>query len=256
MKLIEKKCPNCGASLEFNEKDKSCTCAYCHRSFEIEREENKEDYNLNEIAVTKSFSILFLIVPIIIFIGIVLLMYNIFKFNVERKHDEFEEKVQKQKEVIKKKKEEIETKDEDIEKLLSSADELSSTILDALNIEATFNIKNAIGNKERSSFNVEERKREKVYVAYKKGSTNYLIAIYKVLYKDFFNQKDMHTLYVPLVYENVRKNAIRLDNTTVSAPEYYFNKDKTTYAYGYSTYEEAYNDVVKPLESEYTITEK
>ena len=38
MRIIEKKCPNCGAALEFNETDKSCKCNYCKRSFEIERD--------------------------------------------------------------------------------------------------------------------------------------------------------------------------------------------------------------------------
>ena len=55
MKLIEKKCPNCGANLEFKETDKSCSCSYCHRSFEIERESNldtddiSKQFNLSEL---------------------------------------------------------------------------------------------------------------------------------------------------------------------------------------------------------------
>ena len=47
MKLIEKKCPNCGGSLEFSETDKSCKCEYCHRAFEIER---AEKLDVNDIA--------------------------------------------------------------------------------------------------------------------------------------------------------------------------------------------------------------
>ena len=38
MKLIEKKCPNCGASLSFDENDKVTKCDYCKREFEIERD--------------------------------------------------------------------------------------------------------------------------------------------------------------------------------------------------------------------------
>lgn len=38
MKLVEKKCPNCGASLSFNSTDKEVTCNYCKVSFEIERD--------------------------------------------------------------------------------------------------------------------------------------------------------------------------------------------------------------------------
>ena len=47
MNLIEKKCPNCGANLEFNENDKSCKCQYCHREFEIKRDSN----NYNEFSL-------------------------------------------------------------------------------------------------------------------------------------------------------------------------------------------------------------
>lgn len=58
MKLIEKKCPNCGASLSFNDNDNSCICEYCKRIFEIERETNSKnnrgidemaEYNLTEL---------------------------------------------------------------------------------------------------------------------------------------------------------------------------------------------------------------
>ena len=46
MELIEKKCPNCGASLEFGDNDKSCTCNYCHRSFIIEKNTTLDVENL------------------------------------------------------------------------------------------------------------------------------------------------------------------------------------------------------------------
>ena len=40
MRLIEKRCPNCGASIEFSDDAKSCKCDYCNRSFEIERKDS------------------------------------------------------------------------------------------------------------------------------------------------------------------------------------------------------------------------
>jgi hypothetical protein len=45
MKLVEKKCPNCGGSLKFNYEDKETTCEFCGRSFEIERDDNIADDN-------------------------------------------------------------------------------------------------------------------------------------------------------------------------------------------------------------------
>ncbi len=265
MKLIEKKCPNCGASLEFDEKDKSCNCTYCHRSYEIEREETKEDieYKLKELQeITKKLgpSPIFFIIPVIIFVGFAFLIYSIFSFNVKTDHDNFEKNAKESKENYEKKVKESEEKynkeKEEKEKivLLEDAKDITDSALDNLDHEAVFAIKNAKGNTQKTYFTIEERKRDKVYVAYKEGS-NYFIAIYKVKYKDFFNQSDMQTIYVPLVYENV-ENPIGFYNVKVDAPEYYFTDAKDTYAYGYASFDEAYNNVVKPLESEYTITER
>lgn len=53
MRLIEKKCPNCGAGLEFKEEDKSCKCSYCHRSFEIERDNNLNVSDISEQFILK-----------------------------------------------------------------------------------------------------------------------------------------------------------------------------------------------------------
>ena len=43
MRLVEKKCPNCGAKLSFEKTDKEVTCKYCNRSYEIERDANLND---------------------------------------------------------------------------------------------------------------------------------------------------------------------------------------------------------------------
>lgn len=58
MRLIEKKCPNCGGGLKFTFEDKETKCEYCGRCFEIERDEkiadnedemfNSENYALTE----------------------------------------------------------------------------------------------------------------------------------------------------------------------------------------------------------------
>ena len=91
MRLVEKKCPNCGGELKFSFEDKETTCEFCGRSFEIERDENidgdnEEIFNAEHYALTEeqkkvagavlgSFAIM-QVVPIIIIaffvIGIVL----------------------------------------------------------------------------------------------------------------------------------------------------------------------------------------
>ena len=45
MRLVEKKCPNCGGSLKFNYEDTETKCEFCGRCFEIERDNNITDDN-------------------------------------------------------------------------------------------------------------------------------------------------------------------------------------------------------------------
>ena len=43
MKLIEKKCPNCGSNLQFDKDDTDVTCKYCNASYEIQRDGDLDD---------------------------------------------------------------------------------------------------------------------------------------------------------------------------------------------------------------------
>ena len=92
MKLVEKKCPNCGASLSFDSDDKEVICKYCNNSFEIERDLkdlidtekiakiandmlDPEIFSLHKKAM-KSFSSIFIIAWAIIFIvGLVIFIF-------------------------------------------------------------------------------------------------------------------------------------------------------------------------------------
>lgn len=58
MRLVEKKCPNCGGELKFGFEDKETTCEFCGRSFEIERDEkvnndNEERFNADYYSLTE-----------------------------------------------------------------------------------------------------------------------------------------------------------------------------------------------------------
>lgn len=79
MKLIEKKCPNCGAKLSFNENDKNVHCEYCNANYEVKKDDTKidnseEDYDL--VKIKKFASTIFTwfafssVVPFIIFLFI------------------------------------------------------------------------------------------------------------------------------------------------------------------------------------------
>lgn len=256
MKLIEKKCPNCGANLEFKDSDKSCKCSHCGSSFEIERDKDKSDLSDQfDLKPLKAFSIFsaftfaeIFIIFIIVFVIIIALFFQVFNFKSSSEK-------------------ELETKYEnDIisdlfkeKSYVESVDKLSNSDISSINHKSEMKIsyRGEGANDVDHSYNRSGKpRREKIYVAYKKDG-NYIITIYKAVYHDFFHQESSYTVYVPIVFENVKEDvSFSLGDGEVSAPEYYFNSEKTSYTYGYASFEEAYNNVVKPLEKDYTITEK
>lgn len=91
MKLVEKKCPNCGANLVFDKSDNEITCKYCKTSYEIEREKNLEemldtafssaDYILHKKMINKFSKGVFIIssiIFIVIFIFFIIMFFGVF----------------------------------------------------------------------------------------------------------------------------------------------------------------------------------
>lgn len=72
MKLIEKRCPNCGAGLSFNENDKNVQCEYCKMNYEIKKDEEKQgtlsadEINLVEVQKVGKYVMLYFILSSII----------------------------------------------------------------------------------------------------------------------------------------------------------------------------------------------
>lgn len=262
MKLIEKKCPNCGASLEFSETDKSCSCQYCHRAFEIERDKtlNVDDlaqqFNLSELEKPfKLFSVGFtltsaiiIIVSIIIFVIIGFGVFSAFKSDGDSKNEFNTQEV-----------DDFFDTEDDENKLLSDVNQLSNGDFDSIDNKATVTINHrgeGINNADHSYSINGNITREVLYIASREDA-NFVIPIYKATYYDFFHQEDQYTVYIPVVFENIEKDVLfSLGNAKLSAPEFYFNADKTSFTYGYGSLDDAYNNIVKPLENDYTITSK
>ena len=81
MKLVEKKCPNCGASLKFNKEDSSVTCNYCNTVFDITKdptEELKEEFVLRAKTVRKMSKtiMIFSMVVFVIILLIAIIMFS------------------------------------------------------------------------------------------------------------------------------------------------------------------------------------
>ncbi len=250
MRLIEKKCPNCGANLEFDENAKSCNCTYCKRSFEIERDLNDVDkFNLIYDKIHKPFQIAFFIpfiVAFVIILAVILTMIFGFRNNTSsfESGNEFIEDI---------------TEEDEGEKLLENASELTNDNLESIGHRCISTLNQSVVGRSDTTYSYQKTgdpRLEKIYVAYKEGS-NRVISIYRVIYHNFFNQSDQHTVYVPVVFEDVEKSvSFSLANPKNPAPEYYLNSEQSSYIYAYASFEDAYNNVVKPLEGEYTITEK
>ena len=49
MKLIEKKCPNCGAELKFDKDDTEVKCNYCETNYEIQRDPSLDELLKNAV---------------------------------------------------------------------------------------------------------------------------------------------------------------------------------------------------------------
>ena len=261
MRLVEKKCPNCGANLEFGEKDKSCKCNYCHRAYEIERDESlnvgdiAEQFNLSEFkGPLKTIGIIHIVITIFIF----LIAFGVFGsiafgfFKTQKKiSSEFDEGSIISKDSNKK----------DEKKYISDINELTNDDYEDIDNDASSHI-NHIGegvNDAHHSYSMDGNlHREKTYVASKKDdSGNVIVSIYKAYYKDFFNQTNRYTVYIPIVYENIKLNDFdKFKNPQVKAPEFYFNSEKTSYTYGYGSIEQAEEGIIKPLEADYKVSSK
>lgn len=246
MRLIEKECPNCGAGLSFTKEDTTCKCEYCKREFEIERDPEQkkliDQFSLSELKTPiKLFSLFTFgsfavqaIVIFIIFIVIVILGFNI----VNGLNDSNS----------------IFNRNADLVKKIS---DLNSSDYSTLDLNSKVLIAKETATTTGSYINKASFKREKLYII-SNDKTNYLIPIYKTVYENFSNNSDTHTIYIPIIFKNVRKKsnsiAFYLDNGKISAPEYHFNEHN--YSYGYSNLDTLYNELIKKYEKNYRIIEK
>lgn len=251
MRLIEKKCPNCGADLEFDENAKSCKCSYCKRSFEIERDVNDlEKINLVFDKVQKPVKAIFLIPFIFVAVIIILITLSII-FGATRQSKTFEH-------------DDIEIPDIDdilVEKetLIKDASEISDETMDEIERKASSVLHQSVTGRHDSDYaysTTGDPRLQKTYVASKEDS-NRVVVVYSVIYQNFFHQEDQKTVYVPAVINNVKTEGFITTKAKNPAPEFYLNDEHSTYVYAYGSVEEVYSGVIQPLVDEgYTVTEK
>lgn len=105
MKLVEKKCPSCGAGLKFDDNATSVTCEYCNQTFYIQKDEKKyakldtahlgDAYKfVDEVGkpIVKGLAVAHIVMTIVPFIFFLLVFIGI-GFTVFKSFDQFDEEI-------------------------------------------------------------------------------------------------------------------------------------------------------------------
>jgi hypothetical protein len=254
VKIIEKKCPNCGAGLSFGEDDTSCKCEYCHRAFEIERDRdmfndaNIDDFDAYSLIGTglKAFSMT--TAGVIIFMIAVFVLFIIFFINIASDHSgdtpsgggsPVVENTPTPTPVP-------------TVSVVKHVKEISNTDLKLLRSKA-YGFDDVKGERSSTySYNNKDDEIVRTIVAYK-NDTNFTYLVIRVLYINFFDQDDKKSVFIPVRYKNVKPNLGYtddeiLDSMKIDAPRYYLNGKKSTYIRGgYASYKKFFNEKIEPL---------
>lgn len=240
MKLIEKKCPNCGANLSFDENDKVTKCDYCKREFEIERDA-QDQINLVIGETGKSVLKYFFISHMVIGIISVIIFLVIFGFVIFGIYTGISS--------TNKSKARENT-------YLTDVNDIENEDYVFLDTQATIKIRQEnslmVDFKQKGDF-----KREKIYVI-SNDNGNYLIPVYKGVYTD---NETTYTIFTPVIYENVKFDywgniTSNLGTGKVECPTVYFNLEHSEYSVGYENINDLYNATIKQYEEDYEISEK
>ena len=277
MKFVEKKCPNCGAGLKFDDGATSVACEYCNQTFYIQKDEKKyakvDDAHLadaykfvDEVGkpIVKAFAaaqIGMMIVPVIIFvIAFVGILTTIFSFT-KHENDNFHNNEDNGSGII----EEVE-KDWEAEaekkfqearkKIVIKLEQIDKTSLDTFYDNAVLELENYDG----SNRNYKISSDWKAYGAYllvgKETNKNYLYVLCKHTYKHRTKGKTV-TLYAAVKFDDLKLTEDGIVNNDFDgwseAPSIDLDGDKFEWAYGYESEEKLYNSLVRGQSGTYTI---
>ncbi len=251
MKLVQKKCPNCGAGLNFEENSKKTVCDYCKQTYYIKHDtkvsnvDNKEltskefndSYNLVRHSVSSVAVIIFIIAGLIIFSSI-FMIFKIFDDMFSDKNEPIiEEKVPK----------------------ITEFSQIDSKSLEIYHNESIAMV-NGIKGSERDFVLQGDWSNVGMYLlTSKKDDKVCLEDIYKGTYKN--NKGLTLDMYVGVTYcgLTLSEDGIVKDDFkgNLEAPFYLLNEYVSGYTYGYLrgyvSNEDYYNKVLRSLVDEYDI---
>lgn len=265
MKLIEKKCPNCGAGLKFDDGATSVVCEYCNQTFYIQKDEKKfakvDDAHLADaykfvdevgkpiVKVFAAAQIGMMIVPVIIFvIAFVGILFTIFSFTKHQTNNNGDDipsssifdKVYKEEQ-------------EDTIKYVTKLSDIDSVTLETFYDAA----KSKLNHMDNLDYEVGEWSPVGSYLLVSKdGKENKLYAVMKHTYTARKSSKKV-TLYAAYLYTNLKFNDNNIIDHTFSGSEVSQDIDldgKThNFAEGYESVEKLYNRVLRTQVGEYSI---
>jgi len=265
MRLVEKKCPNCGGELKFGFEDKETKCEFCGRSFEIERDEkiadnkdemyNAENYALTEeqrkaaTAVVGTFAamqiipvIFIIVVAIIAFAGVFMFGRSNFKKHSETiitQNNENNTEETKEEEVEKTKKELLQE-----EGYIFNFDELTEANLNDFHENSQSILKDEINRYNAFLYNHGNWSYVGMYLL-TSDYGNYLYDVYGINFK--INGKQV-TYYSGVKYDNVRVQDGKLKVNMKGYVVGRLNSNSTPSekdTFGYSSTKDFYNKVIR-----------
>ena len=268
MKFVEKKCPNCGAGLKFDDNATSVVCEYCNQTYYIQRDEKKyarvdsehlaDAYRfVDEVgkpiaeAIFRTHKVM-AIVPIIVFlIAAVGIGISIFSFSkemekpsiIEQHENNWEEKIEQQYQEARK-------------KMVTKLSQIDQTSLETFYDNAVLELDNYDGNNSKYKISSDW----KAYGAYllvgKETNNNYLYVVCKHTYKHRKNGKEI-TLYGAVKFDSLKLTDAGIVNNDfdgwTEAPSVDLDGDKFEWAYGYDSEAKLYNSLIRGQSGTYTI---
>ena len=274
MKFVEKKCPNCGAGLKFDDNATSVVCEYCSKTYYIQRDEKKyarldESHKANaykfvdEVGkpIVKAFAtvhIAMMIIPIVMFIliagGIGVSIYNFSNDNPSggSHNDKIDEVVDKWQEEADK------AYNERRAKMVQKISQIDSVSLQTFHDTSLQRLQTYDGSCVHGDYKItKDWESVGVYLLVaKEDNENILYDVFSHTYKNKKTGKQT-TLYAAVKYDDL----FLTDNNIVEndyfawpeVPSYNFPGTSFVGAYGYEGNDKLYNKLVRSQSGDYII---
>lgn len=258
MKLIEKKCPSCGATLKFNDTDINVICEYCNKTFYLHKDEKNfskiDDSHLGNayklvkgiekpiikgLAIIQIFSMIFsIIIFLVVILGFAFLIFNIGK-EINNDRDRMEGIYESQ-------------LNDDI-RYVKKLSEIDNIVLQNFYDAA----KSDMNHMNNSEYTVGDWIPVGCYLLVSNdGDGNKLYAVMKHTYTQRKGSKKV-TLYASYLYYDLilnDNNIVKHDyNGTVVSQNINLDGKTVNFAEGYESVEKLYNREIRSQLSEYMI---